>query len=275
MARKNKREREDYCNICGEHSKLTWDHVPPKCCNNNQSIIYQNLVQPSLSQDAQTVYKYLISQNGLAFRSLCESCNNANLGQYDVEYGRIYDIIDKYLNSNQKYRAIEFDCHINKLARAIIGHLLASKNFYDEEFAIDIELRKYFFDQSMSRPDFKLLYYYYPYKGIVIARDISILNPRSFFHHSIVSCLFAYPLAFILYSGEGNGVCEFQDLFKCTTSTIDQVVKIKVDFLSCYLPDGRFRHPLGLLNLSIDGNGSYAFVAGQSIDDAIIAKLKG
>lgn len=31
---KVKRDKIDFCNICGKYENLTWDHVPPKCCNN-------------------------------------------------------------------------------------------------------------------------------------------------------------------------------------------------------------------------------------------------
>ena len=31
---KVKRDKTDFCNICGKYENLTWDHVPPKCCNN-------------------------------------------------------------------------------------------------------------------------------------------------------------------------------------------------------------------------------------------------
>lgn len=33
-----KRKECDFCNICGKQRKLTWDHVPPKCCNNHYAI---------------------------------------------------------------------------------------------------------------------------------------------------------------------------------------------------------------------------------------------
>ena len=35
---KEKRKEIDLCNICGKPKRLTWDHVPPKCCNNRYAI---------------------------------------------------------------------------------------------------------------------------------------------------------------------------------------------------------------------------------------------
>lgn len=38
----NKREnkiRIDTCNICLETTELTWEHVPPKCCENTGQVI--------------------------------------------------------------------------------------------------------------------------------------------------------------------------------------------------------------------------------------------
>lgn len=36
--KKEKRKDIDLCNICGKSKRLTWDHVPPKCCNNRYAI---------------------------------------------------------------------------------------------------------------------------------------------------------------------------------------------------------------------------------------------
>ena len=36
--KKEKRKEIDLCNICGKSKRLTWDHVPPKCCNNRYAI---------------------------------------------------------------------------------------------------------------------------------------------------------------------------------------------------------------------------------------------
>ena len=37
---REKRKLKDRCNICGQVSNLTWDHVPPKFCFNNEKVKY-------------------------------------------------------------------------------------------------------------------------------------------------------------------------------------------------------------------------------------------
>lgn len=79
--KKIKREQIDRCNICGEKSMLTWDHVPPKCCNNRYRIKTNSLIN-GLPQENKYESQY---QNEIRFRSLCEKCNNYLLGtKYDT-----------------------------------------------------------------------------------------------------------------------------------------------------------------------------------------------
>ena len=70
--KKEKRKEIDLCNICGKSKRLTWDHVPPKCCNNRYAIKTNSWME-GIPEESSYAKKY---QNGIKFRSLCDECNN-------------------------------------------------------------------------------------------------------------------------------------------------------------------------------------------------------
>lgn len=59
--KKEKRAEFGFCNICGEEAKLTWDHVPLKCCNNQHSIKVNSWIK-GLPMERRYERKY---QNGI------------------------------------------------------------------------------------------------------------------------------------------------------------------------------------------------------------------
>ena len=66
--KKEKRKDIDLCNICGKSKRLTWDHVPPKCCNNRYAIKTNSWME-GIPEESSYTKKY---QNGIKFRSLCD-----------------------------------------------------------------------------------------------------------------------------------------------------------------------------------------------------------
>lgn len=78
MSEKNK-SKEGICAICGEHKKLSFEHVPPRSAFNDKPI---HLLDSE--QMFQENYKYThesLSQKGLGQYTLCEACNN-NTGSW-------------------------------------------------------------------------------------------------------------------------------------------------------------------------------------------------
>lgn len=125
---KEKRESIGKCNICGKTAKLTWDHVPPKFCFNNQRTQYNSLFEVSQGE------KYnLVAQNGIKYRTLCGECNNTLLGSnYDIEYKKLVDFLyNIYTTPSKIPQIVEIqEVPVNKIARAIVGHLLAARKDY-------------------------------------------------------------------------------------------------------------------------------------------------
>jgi len=146
--KKIKRGQIDICNICGVKTKLTWDHVPPKCCNNRYSIKVNSWVN-GLPLENSFEKQY---QNGIRFRTLCEKCNNDLLGaKYDNELAEFTNQVTSIVTSSVISPAvINVPVKVNRLARAICGHLLAAKEYYEETCLIDKRLREYVINDKMK-----------------------------------------------------------------------------------------------------------------------------
>lgn len=131
---KRKKKDRDKCNICGEEKQLTWNHVPPKSTGNSKEILANLLIQGFPESDKYQK-KY---QNGIRFRTICQECNNSLIGEYDMDYKKIIEDIKNILKSElilPKY--IKIKVKINRVCRAICGHFLAAKDYYDDEIILD------------------------------------------------------------------------------------------------------------------------------------------
>jgi hypothetical protein len=66
------------CHICGTHTELTFEHVPPRAAFNSRPITntpFQKLLEAS-DLDDPDIYKGKQSQKGAGAHTLCRSCNN-------------------------------------------------------------------------------------------------------------------------------------------------------------------------------------------------------
>lgn len=271
---KEKRAEYDFCNICGEKAKLTWDHVPPKCCNNQYSI-KTNSWMSGLPKEKKYDKKY---QNGIKFRSLCDKCNNDLLGvNYDKVLAEFTSQIMQIVKSSIVLPPVfNMSVKINRLCRAVCGHLLAAKNFYDDECIIDKELREYVLNMDKLPPeDMSLAYWIYPYTTICLMRDVNVqsLKGKYNFPEGTISIMNSFPVAYMLSTSKEEK-CGLFDLFKYCNSDIDAVVDIPVECGSCYFPNtNHMRSYLWPCNISDKEDGA-SFLLGydKSMNDSKIAK---
>ena len=100
--------REDYCHICGEKLKMTFEHVPPSAAHNDKirKMVCVDSLQSYLSENWSVNGKrYKSFQKGFGFKHLCEKCNNTMGALYCNEYVRIVNGISvNILNLHQKQR---------------------------------------------------------------------------------------------------------------------------------------------------------------------------
>lgn len=262
---KQKRAQMDYCNICGAKTILTWDHVPPKACLNSIPVRINQMMDgmPKYNDYSKS------SQNGVKFRSICSTCNNTLLGrEYDPELveftaglvSHIQSELEQFLpgfidvNSLPPYTK---KCKINRIARAVCGHILSAKNEFDGQTTIDCRLREYFLDPRLSPPkDYKLLFWFYPYSTITIARDFiskKVFDPLVTIPDGVTSIVSSFPLAYLLCSGSYEGMLD--DLFAVCDEEIDREIILTVDFKTCLMESGELRHPLWPIYVSEDQTG--------------------
>lgn len=270
---KKKRMAVDYCNICGQKTKLTWDHVPPKCCYNKYSIKVNSWYNGVPTGKYEKEF-----QSGIRFRSLCERCNNAVLGaKYDTELEYFTDYIkDMVMSSIQLPDTFNLSLKVNKICRAICGHMLAAKNFFDDESLIDIELRKYVLNEDYLPPkDMCLLYWIYPYSTICLIRDVAVgtINRNYEFPMGTISIMNAFPIAYIISAGEKQK-CGLVDLFQYCSSDIEQEILIPIKASSCYFSNtSRLRPFLWPCNVSASSDSAAMLLANDtSIIDSKVAR---
>lgn len=268
---RKKRNKVDRCNICGKVSDLTWDHVPPKHCYNG----YPVSLNDAFSNMPTETSCQMRSQNGLKFRSICSECNNLRLGtNLDKELADFTSKISTVMTSSilLPEHIVIHDVQINKVARAICGHMLAAKNFFDEKCLIDMELREFFLNSDKLPPkNLKLLYWMYPYRTIFIYRDWMVKGHRGgrSYPDDTISTVSAFPLAYVLTCGNEN--CGLKDLSLYCTTNIEDRVDIVLDRSSCFYPDTKeFRHYAWPLNISDDINDA-AMALGSMENTHIVA----
>lgn len=272
---REKRSKKDRCNICGRVSDLTWDHVPPKFCFNDERTQYNSIFE--INNKKQYTH---IAQNGIKYRSICAECNNNLLGSnYDKEYKKLVDLLYKlYITPGiiPQYLEIQ-NLKVNKIARAIVGHFLAARNEYFDG-KLENELRKYFLNDKLKPPkELKLLYYVYIYNTIMIIRDVvpkKFGNVEYSIPEGLISCINTFPLAFILvHNCENNpGLC---DLFEFCTEDINENLNIKIDLLSYMYPNVKeLRNPYWPCNVANGETGTSMMLVSDNSNSSVFSQIR-
>lgn len=220
---KIKREKEGKCNICGNFSTLTWDHVPPK-----KAIFFRDVEIVSIfNKHSIDGHPREYSQNGTKFRTICGMCNNMLGTNYDVDFIEFFNEVSQkvYIEFTNKEHIA---CKIKpvKFIKSLFGHLLAAKGDYEESL-IDIEMRKFVQNDDLWLPPFNVFYWFYPYPNIEVVRDLAICKLNGGNNTEVFSMLKMYPIAFyITKEKEYNNFKNLKDYCSCN---IDEYVDISID----------------------------------------------
>ena len=242
-----KRAEYDRCNICGKMEKLTDDHVPPKFWHNSSIKRYSQGLGTYNPEGTQNQFPWKARQ-GITFKSLCSDCNNRILGS---ETDRSLQQLCESVKKNMRVGSKHFNCRIkpNRVAQAVAGHMLAAKDYYDDECSIDTELRKYVLNPSQMPPEnMSLCYFLYPHNCIVIGRDFVVgkainMNESYRLPEGTISCIYSYPMGFLLLSDKQK--LKLPDLFYYASGDIDEERDILCSRDSQFYPHTqRLRHPL-------------------------------
>lgn len=194
---KIKREKEGKCNICLEHRKLTWDHVPPKSGIQLSGVQIENIFKILVGRE---VPEKIISQNGVKYRTLCGACNSRLGHDYDESLNELNSAVSAYLQSSlvlPPYTYIKVKPV--RLIRSIMGHLMAAKLVIDET-VFDKEVREFLMTDTEPLPSgIHIHYWIYPYDATIIMRDFAIPAKRGDYSSFLFGHIMKYfPLAFLV-----------------------------------------------------------------------------
>lgn len=255
---KVKREATDRCNICGKVMKLTWDHVPPKAITEGVAVNVNRLFDGVPKDDnCEAVYN-----KGIKFRSICSNCNNTLLGFNDKCYLEFTRNINSLLN-NESRPPLFVEMQISKLCKAVLGHMLAAKDSYDEYCIIDKSIREYLL-AKISRPDCKLYYWIYPYDTVNVLRDVSVVNTNNaIVPKGTISVIACFPVGFLLTDSDGY-MPGLVDLISLITDNEEDTVRIPVNIESAFHPGTKkLRHFLWPCNIGMDNYSVGAVLVGK------------
>ncbi|MBU6428352.1 MAG: hypothetical protein KGR26_05040 [Cyanobacteria bacterium REEB65] len=190
------------CNVCCNACKLTPDHVPPR-----GSLAVRNVeirsVQSLLGQKNVESTKAKFSQCGLAYKTVCGGCNSDMGGKYDPEYIAFAQRVRQVLTVSQAVilpDPVAVQVKPVRLAKAILGHLLAAKtegSVSDFDHAIGRSIK----DEQSPVPDGLFIHYFiHAHHTITVWRDIAMprepgrLGEPAFFYGILKS----FPLGFVV-----------------------------------------------------------------------------
>ena len=234
---KFKGDKEGYCNICGQFSQLTRDHIPPQGCVKPTPVELRTLTQ-YLSEPSE---KPTTSQSGLNILSICGNCNNNLLGtEYDPELIEVSKQVAGMVRVQRELglslpEKIDLSVKPQRLVRSVVGHILAGKLPIAGKSPISAPfpdaLRNYFLNQSSNIPD-KLEVYYWVYpsnKQIVInSLGIGSAMGQGFIAGS---CLLKFfPLAFwIVWDKPASFPINFTRISQDKLKGLDETCEIVLD----------------------------------------------
>ncbi len=194
-----------YCQICGEHGRLTKDHVPPKGAI-HLTKVEQKLMSDVYNSDPEKKIKGVKADGGSYFQTICRKCNGDRIGVNDVEVSRVYkelhDKVVAHISSPFAYsNMISVTVDATKFLRAMVGHVLSATTSRLCEEPLnketpDQKLRDFVLgDNSALTDNYDIYYWYYPYRRHISARHVGFHNNG---HTTVVNCLHFFPMAFLI-----------------------------------------------------------------------------
>lgn len=193
---RTKGPKKGLCNICGENKNLTEDHVPPKGVLKMRNVMLSQLATYGQNKKSRQF------QQGVKFRSLCESCNSELLGSlYDPALVSLCNKVTNYLQANFALpSSTTFDSQPSLIIRSILGHILALGVLREPvgelyELAADLVL-----NPDMIIPnDLKVFYWLYPYQHQVSIRGCGITTHLGNGNPPLFAAVLKFiPLAFMI-----------------------------------------------------------------------------
>ncbi len=225
MARR-KQKKFGYCQICKQYKRLTDDHVPPQGGIEIDAVEIKSAF--NFFSEQMNNKNYFISQNGVKFTTLCNSCNSRLGREYDSVLNSFSLDVKKFLSSKLSLlSSYNVETKPNRLIQGVLGHLLAAKSDI-EETPFDNEVREILFDENKTIPDdINVFYWIYPYKLTIIIRDILMPAVRGRYNDFGFFQIFKYyPIAYLVVNK--NEYHNLQSLRNYNSTRLDEVANVKI-----------------------------------------------
>lgn len=214
------------CQICEKPKKLTDDHVPPQGGIDIDAVEIKSAFNFFTKQLGNK--NYFISQNGVKFTTLCESCNSRLGREYDTVLNSFSLDVNKFLTSKLSLlNSYNIETKPNRLIRGVLGHLLATKSEI-EKTPFDDKVREILFDENKPIPDdINVFYWIYPYRLTIIIRDILMPAIRGKYNDFGFFQIFKYyPIAYLVVNK--NKYQNLQSLRDYNSAKLDEIAKINI-----------------------------------------------
>ncbi len=277
---KTKKHSISECNICGQVKNLTWDHVPPKGILSDPAV-YANTVFTQMPTPTNHMKEY---QSGIRYRTICRECNNVVLGKNDMAYKEFMDQLIqamKIITQSQAYYprmglCVDIPCKINRILRAMCGHVLAAKEEYDSKKLTDGYMREYVLDENLKLEKIKIFTWVYPYSTIVISRDFTVKGHLEASHpRGLISIVNSFPLAIVVSTEDETG-CILDDFGKYSTENIEDTVTVRVHMDTAILSTtDRYKTFNWPIDISDDEHGAMFVLGNHTVfEDSRLAVRK-
>lgn len=204
-------KKKGYCVICREYGSLSREHVVPQGCGNVSDKI---VLLASDYFNSPEQLKGNRSQGGIHFKTVCGYCNSLLGSKYDKELIKFTKDVEQYINSltyGFEFNKTTYTSYKTvKIAKAIIGHLLAANSVNDTSHSEPLggaynQLARFVLDENLPLPDDISIYYWlYPYRPIKMLRSIGIININDPSQQVIGDILKFYPVAFLVSFGNAK-----------------------------------------------------------------------
>jgi len=143
----------------------------------------------------------VLTQNGVKYRTLCQTCNSNLLGgQYDRTLNEFALGVGRFLKTTLTLPATTtFATRPARLLRALFGHLLAAKAEV-EHTKPDEAMRQFVLKPKAALPpELNVFYWIYPYPEVHVVRDVAMPSRyASIAKPGIFSILKYFPVAYLV-----------------------------------------------------------------------------
>ena len=163
---KIKAARTGICHLCGNHTKLTFEHIPPEAAFNKHRVKLYKLLetnQQNMPWDFEGV-KYIDAQKGTGGHTICGPCNNNTGHWYGNDYASFAVNVMEIMANNKFEPKQTVEIHTKKIfpARILKQVLSMFCSLNSHTFVEKFGLREYILgkhQKAIDRTKFKLSMY--------------------------------------------------------------------------------------------------------------------